>query len=145
METTYTVVITSEGLDENYVYTFKLASGATLDQNIRIREGYTYALYVGDTEVEDITVECDVNYTVKYTAEEEEPITPPDDSSSESVDDGEDSSEDSSEDSASDSQSGSDEAEGGCGGCSSVVSAGGVGVTFLLASTAMLLKKKKED
>ncbi len=155
VETTYTVVLTSEGLEENYVYTFALANGAILDQTILVREGYSYTLYVGDTEVETITVDGDANYTVVYTEVEDEPITPPDDSSddtseedSEDVvdsEDSEDNGEDSDEDSVSDSQSDADEAEGGCGGCSSVVSAGGVGLTVVLTATAMLLKKKKED
>ena len=140
VETTYTIVIESEGLDENYVYTFELAYGATLDQNILLRDGYLYKLYVGDSEVQTITVESDTNYKVVYTEIEDEPITPPDDSSDNSSDDTSDSTN-----SSDDSVSGSDTVTGGCGGCSGVVSFGGIGLTLLLSSAVMMMKKRKED
>ena len=140
VETTYTIVIESEGLDENYVYTFELAYGATLDQNILLRDGYLYKLYVGDSEVQTITVESDTNYKVVYTEIEDEPITPPDDSSDNSSDDTSDSTN-----SSDDSVSGSDTFTGGCGGCSGVVSFGGIGLTLLLSSAVMMMKKRKED
>ncbi len=140
VETTCTVVIESEGLDENYVYTFELAYGATLDQNILIRDGYLYKLYVGDTEVQTITVDSEANYKVVYTEIQDEPITPPDDSSDNSSDDTSDSTN-----SSDDSVSGSDTVTGGCGGCSGVVSFGGIGLTLLLSSAVMMMKKRKED
>ena len=129
VEATYTVVITSEGLDENYAYTFKLAYGATLDQTILDREGYLYMLYVGDTEVQAITIENDTNVKVVYTKIEDEPSN----------------STDSGNDSVSDSQSGADAVVAGCGGCSGVVSFGGIGVTVALASAVLMMKKRKED
>ena len=123
------VIVISEGLEENYTYTFELAYGATLEQTILVRDGYSYKLYAGETEVSAITVEGEATYKVVYTKIQDKPIAPPDDSSS-SVNGG--------ENSASDVQS-------GCGGCSGAVSVGGMGLTVLLASAVMMLKKKKED
>ncbi len=140
VETTYTVVIESEGLDENYVYTFEFAYGATLDQNILLRDGYLYKLYVGDTEVQTITVEGDANYKVVYT-KVDEPITPPDDSSdssSEGSSSGNNSSSDSQDNVGGSSSSGKK-------GCFGTVSFGGVGVILLLATAVKIMKKRKED
>ena len=129
VETTYTIVITSEGLANNYVYTFKLADGAVLDQTILVRDGYIYKLYAGDTEVKVITVDGDANYKAVYTEVQEEP----DDSSS------------SSDDSVDNSQDSSDVATSGCNGCSGVVSFSGAGCMLLITSVVMLIKKRKED
>ena len=131
VETTYTVVITSEGLTENYTYTFELVSGATIDESLFARDGYTYEFYLGDTEVEEIVVTSSASYKVVYTEVEDKPT------------DSEDSSDSTGEeDIAGDTQSGE---ESGCGGCSGVVSFGGVGLTMLIASAALMMKKKKED
>ena len=141
VETTYTVVITSEGLEENYVYTFEFANGATLDQSVLVRDGYTYKLYVGDTEVQAITVDSDANYKVVYTKVQDKPITPPDDSSSDSSD--ESSSGNNSSSDSQDNVGGSSSSDKK--GCFGTVSFGGVGVTLLLATAVKMMKKRKED
>ena len=121
--TLYTIILTSEGLEKNYVYTLELARGVTVDQTTIARDGYVYELYVDGIQVQTVVVEKDTTIKIVYKAVEDEVVTPPDNSST-----GTSTSKDSKED-----------------GCGSVVSFGGMGLTVLLASAATLLVKKKKD
>ena len=158
---TYTIVITSEGLAKNYTYTFELAYGATVDNALFAREGFTYKVFAGEVEVETITVEGAANYTVVYTEIVETPEQPDEPGSSETPEEPEEpgTSEEPEEPTTSetpeepttsdepetpnDSQttSSSDEKKSGCG---SVVAMSAVGM-LTMAGAAVLVNKKKED
>ncbi|MBP5466341.1 MAG: hypothetical protein J6Y43_02095, partial [Clostridia bacterium] len=69
----YTVVIASEGLADNYTYTLKLRFGSTLDENLLKRNGYSYTLLTDGTERENITVNGDMQVSVKYTPDKVDP------------------------------------------------------------------------
>ncbi len=127
VETAYIITLTSEGLDENYLYTFELAQGAVLDQSILVREGYIYTLYEGESEVQTIVVEGDAQYRVVYEkVEDDEPIIKPDD------------------DTGSTGTNDGTSAKGDEGGCSGVVSLGGAGLAVLFGAV-VAMRKKKED
>ena len=79
----YTVTIVSDGLDSNYTYTFSLRFGSTLDLNVLNRNGYTYKLMQGEEEINNVTVNGDMQIKVVYAPEEVEPS--PDNSVSESM------------------------------------------------------------
>ncbi len=157
---TYTIVITSEGLASNYTYTFELAYGATVENALFAREGFTYKVFAGEVEVETITVEGAANYTVVYTEivetpedpgtsetpeepeepgtseEPEDPITseePEEPTTSEVPEEPATSEKDSQADSSSSSS-----------GCGSVVAMSAVGM-LTMAGAAVLMNKKKED
>ena len=158
---TYTIVITSEGLAKNYTYTFELAYGATVDNALFAREGFTYKVFAGEVEVETITVEGAASYTVVYTEIVETPEQPEEPGSSETPEEPEEpgTSEEPEEPTTSetpeepttsdepetpnDSQttSSSDEKKSGCG---SVVAMSAVGM-LTMAGAAVLVNKKKED
>ncbi len=65
----YTVTVVSEGLEAGYTYTFKLLYGSTLDTSIFERDGYTYKLMSGGQEIDQITVDGELQITVVYTAD----------------------------------------------------------------------------
>lgn len=73
----YIVALTSEGLENNYTYNFKLRLGSTLDESILKREGYTYKVIKDGTEIDKITVDGNLQIKVVYTKDEEEPIVTP--------------------------------------------------------------------
>jgi hypothetical protein len=80
----YTVTIVSEGLTNGYTYTFTLRFGGTLDLNVLNRDGYTYTLMKDDEEINNVTVNGDMQVKVVYAPEEVAPN--PDNSTSESAD-----------------------------------------------------------
>lgn len=159
----YTVTIISEGLAQNYSESYKLGYGKTLATDSFAREGYTYKIYAGDTEVNSIVAGEITDYKVVYTAIVVEPEEPTDSSDSSDSTDSDVSSEptdsdvsstpdtsieseapadsDSSETPSEPQTSTPAEEKGGCG---SVVATSVVSVVTL-AGAAMLLKKKKED
>jgi hypothetical protein len=80
----YTVTIVSEGLDSNYTYIFKLRFGSTLDLNVLNREGHAYKMMKDGEEINNVTVNGDMQVKVVYVPGE---VTPsPDNSTSESMD-----------------------------------------------------------
>ena len=157
---TYTIFISSEGLDENYTYTFELAKGAMIENELFAREGFTYKVFAGDTEIETITVASAANYKVIYTQIIDVPDVPdepdvPDVPDEPNEPDVPDESSTSDESDASDESSTFDESEkpidsqdsiseGNKGGCGSVVSMSGIGLLALMGAAAVLIKKKKE-
>ena len=150
---TYTVVITSEGLPENYTYTFELAYGATIENELFVKEGFTCKVFADDSEIESITVIGAANYKVVYTeiVKEPDPNEPdseapdseepdseepalPNDSSSESTDNSGEGTSNSQEDELSEKT-----------GCFGSLSIGGISLTVASAFAVIALKKKKED
>jgi hypothetical protein len=69
----YTVIIVGEGLTSAYTYTFTLRFGSMLDLNVLNRDGYTYKLMKDGEEINDITVNGDMQIKVVYTFEEVKP------------------------------------------------------------------------
>ena len=71
----YSVVVSSEGLDENYTCTLKLHLGATLDKDADLlkRDGYSYKIMKDGEEIDDITVDGDMEITVVYTRDKVDP------------------------------------------------------------------------
>ena len=154
---TYTIVITSEGLDENYTYTFELAKGATIENELFEREGFTYKIFVGDTAIRDILVTGAENYVVVYTeisdipepptSEEPEPPTseepePPTSEEPEPPTSEEPEPPTSENDSKNSEKDSSSNKKGGCFG---VVPIGGIGLATLFGAMIMVFKKRKED
>ncbi len=129
---TYTVKITSEGLEENYEYTLKLAYGAEISNNLLAREGYTFTIVLDNKQTEFVIVSKDSEYRVVYA---EKSTTP--------------SGGDSGNDNNGSNNKPADDNKGiGCGGCGSSVSAVSAsvfsGLSVITLAGVMLLRKKKE-
>ena len=145
---TYTIVITSEGLASNYTYTFEFAYGATVADALLARDGYTYKVYAGETEVETITVTDSANYTVVYTEIVETPEEPEEPGSSETPEEpttSEKPEQPTTSEKPEEPSSSEEPADSSDGGCGSVVATSVAGMLTLAGAAAMLMKKKKED
>ncbi|MBE7080619.1 MAG: hypothetical protein E7371_05210 [Clostridiales bacterium] len=95
------VSIVSEGLAQNFSENYMLNIGETVDTSNFAREGYTYKIYAGDTEVDSIVAGEITEYRVVYTAIVVEPEQPDDSSdSSDSTDSSESSTPDDSTESS---------------------------------------------
>ena len=63
----YSVAITSEYLENNFTYNFKLHYGSTIDKAIFIRDGYLFTLSCNDTVIDDIIVTSNMSVIVYYS------------------------------------------------------------------------------